>query len=118
MYGINYGEIIDEKAEIRPEYGIQSKDIKAGERNPGFAAIMSTFIPGLGQIYNGEMRNGIGFILIGVIFGSIALTLLWKHHMIGPTLVASGSYLLFWIYNIYDAFKTAKMIQRIQINSW
>lgn len=91
-------------------------EVTAKKKNPGLAAIASFFIPGIGQIYSGEVRKGIGFIIIGVIFGSTALILLLQHRMIGPFLVSGASYLLFWIYNIYDAYGTAEVINsRIQM---
>jgi len=31
-------------------------------RNPGVAAVLSLFIPGAGQIYNGEIGKGMGFL--------------------------------------------------------
>lgn len=91
-------------------------EVTAKKKNPGLAAIASFFIPGIGQIYSGEVRKGIGFIIIGVIFGSIALILLLQHRMMGPFLVSGASYLLLWMYNIYDAYRTAEVINsRIQM---
>jgi predicted nucleic acid-binding Zn ribbon protein len=36
--------------------------------NPGLAAVLSFFVPGLGQVYKGQIGQGIGW-LIGVIVG-------------------------------------------------
>jgi TM2 domain-containing membrane protein YozV len=36
-------------------------------KNPGVAAVLSFFIPGLGQIYNGNFGKGLMHILIGVV---------------------------------------------------
>lgn len=80
------------------------------KKNPRVAVIASFFIPGLGQIYNGEVRKGIGLIIIGMIFASMWLSLIQKPHMIGPILVAGASYLLLWIGSMHDAYKTAKEI--------
>lgn len=33
-------------------------------KNPGLAAILSFFIPGLGQIYNGKILRGIFWLII------------------------------------------------------
>lgn len=88
----------------------------AKKKNPELAAIASFFIPGIGQIYSGEVRKGIGFIIIGVIFGSITGLMLWQHRMMVPFLVSGASYLLIWMYNIYDAYRTAEAINsRIQM---
>ncbi|MCL7413959.1 MAG: hypothetical protein M8353_10160, partial [ANME-2 cluster archaeon] len=70
-----------------------------GEKNPGIAAIASFFIPGLGQIYNGEIGKGILFIIVGGIFA-----------LLMAVLIGFILYPLFWIYNIYDAYKTAERI--------
>ena len=68
-------------------------------KNPGFAAGLSFFIPGLGQIYNGQIMKGILFIILASVFGFLTIVL------IGYVL-----YPLFWIYNIYDAYNTAREI--------
>jgi TM2 domain-containing membrane protein YozV len=78
------------------------------KKNPIIAAIASFFIPGLGQIYNQDVRKGIVFIIIAIIFASTWLFLTTQHHMIGPILVAGGAYVLLWIGSMYDAYKTAK----------
>ena len=68
-------------------------------KNPGFAAVLSFFIPGLGQIYNGQIMKGIIFIVLASIFATLTVVL------IGYVL-----YPLFWIYNLYDAYNTARRI--------
>jgi len=65
------------------------------QKNPLLAAIGSFFIPGLGQVYNGE-----GFVkgllyFIGALIGYIVLFL--------PGLVI-------WLYGIYNAYSVAKKI--------
>ena len=59
---------------------------------------------GLGQIYNGQIGKGIMFIIIGVI---LVLTMF--------ILIGFILYPLFWIYNIYDAYNTAKKINAGEI---
>jgi TM2 domain-containing membrane protein YozV len=78
------------------------------KKNPIIAVIASFIFPGLGQIYNGETRKGIGYIIMGVIFVSIWIFLLHDRHIIGPILVSGASIILLWISNMYDAYKTAK----------
>ncbi len=85
-------------------------EVIAKKEKPGLAAIASFFIPGIGQIYRGEVRKSVGFIITGVIFGSITLILFWLHRMLAPLLVSGASYLLFWMYNIYDAYRTSEAI--------
>lgn len=97
----NCGSEIDEKAEICPKCGVRVKPvpIRTEKKSSGIAAIASFFIPGLGQIYNGQIGKGIMFIIISIIFGLLMLVL------IGFILLP-----LFWIYNIYDAYSTAEKI--------
>ncbi|MGI9862525.1 DUF5683 domain-containing protein [Moorella naiadis] len=65
-------------------------------KNPGVAAVLSFFIPGLGQIYNGELKKG--FLLLAAAAVSVLLTA-----------VAIGflTDIIIWVYAIYDAYKTA-----------
>ena len=84
--------------------------IKTKKKNPIIAVIASLNFPGLGQIYNGETRKGIGYIIMGVIFVSIWIFLMHDRHIIGPILISGASVILLWISNIYDAYKTAREI--------
>ena len=88
-------------AEICPKCGVRVKaaPVSIQRKEPGIAAVLSFIFVGLGQIYNGQIGKGISFIVIGVIFLFTMLLL------IGFIL-----YPLFWIYNIYDAYNTAKNI--------
>jgi TM2 domain-containing membrane protein YozV len=75
-------------------------------KDPGTAAICSFFIPGLGQVYNGQTEKGAGFygaMLIGYILGWVA-----------------GFYFFFlipasWIYGMYDAYTTANRMNAREI---
>ena len=66
-------------------------------QNPGIAAVLSFFITGLGQIYNGQ-------ILKGILCAS-AYFICW-----GLTTILVGWVLLapLWIWGIFDAYKTAE----------
>ncbi|KKG08810.1 hypothetical protein EO95_13750 [Methanosarcina sp. 1.H.T.1A.1] len=78
-------------------------------KNPGIAAVLSFFIPGLGQIYNGQIMKGIIFFIlasIGIVF--IILAFLFGFRAI--VLIGYILYPLFWIYNLYDAYNTARKI--------
>jgi len=98
MFCSNCGAEIDSKAEICPKCGVRIRPAKE-QKNPGLAAILSFFFTGLGQIYNGQIGKGLIFIIIG---GLLALSMFI---VIGFLL-----YPIFWIYNIYDAYKTAERI--------
>ena len=103
---VNCGAKIDAKAEICPKCGVRVAPPPTPQRqeyverkSEGIAAVLSFLFVGLGQIYNGEIGKGFLFIIIGIIcLFSIIL-------LIGLIL-----YPLFWIYNIYDAYNTAKKI--------
>ncbi len=64
-------------------------------KNPVIAAILSFFIPGLGQVYNG------GGYLKGLMY--LVATLIGYLLLIIPGLAI-------WLYGIYNAYSTAKKI--------
>ena len=69
------------------------------EKNPGVAAVLSFLVPGLGQIYNGQLLGGIGlFLLYGF---SIALMIIVIGFITTPIL---------WILGIIDAYKQANKL--------
>ena len=72
-----------------------------GYKSSGLAAILSFFIPGLGQIYNGQIGKGIMYMIFAFIF--LALSAL----LIGIPFV-----LILWILGIYDAYSSAEKINR------
>lgn len=69
----------------------------AGQKSPAVAALLSFLIPGIGQLYCGETKKGVIFFVLGIVF---ALSMV--------VLVGYVLYPIFWLYNIYDAYKTAK----------
>lgn len=70
-------------------------------KNPSVAAILSFFWMGLGQIYNGEIGKGIGFIIAYI----ISCVLIW----VGIGLITTP---LLWVWGMYDAYQSAKRINR------
>jgi TM2 domain-containing membrane protein YozV len=68
-------------------------------KNPGIAAVLSFFITGLGQIYNGQIAKGI--ICVVIWLSCLALTSIIIGWFILP---------LFWIWGIYDAYRTAERL--------
>ncbi len=81
------------------------------KKSPILAAVLSFLIPGTGQIYNGEVRKGLGILLIGAMFTILEIFLIRNNDKgmeLGPVLVAGIAIILFWIFNIYDAHTTAK----------
>jgi TM2 domain-containing membrane protein YozV len=97
VYCRDCGSEIRAKAEICPECGIRQKDPDSGSssgNNPGVAAVCSFVVPGLGQVYNGELWKG---ILSGAITILFALT--------GIGLIIA---IPMWIWLVFDAYKTAE----------
>ncbi len=109
----NCGAEIDKAAEICPKCGVRvapppspPPTIQTERKNEGIAAVLSFIFVGLGQIYNGQIGKGIIFVIIGAIF---VFTMIF---FIGFIL-----YPIFWIYNIYDAYNTAKEINAGRITA-
>ncbi len=72
-------------------------------KNPGIAAVLSFFIAGLGQIYNGQITKGIAFII--AYFISALLMIIFIGFITTPIL---------WIWGMVDAYKQAELINRSQ----
>jgi TM2 domain-containing membrane protein YozV len=69
------------------------------EKNPFLATVCSFFIPGLGQVYNGETAKGVG-IFAGTLVGLFLVII--------PGLIV-------WAYGLYDAYTTAKKMNTQEI---
>ena len=70
-------------------------------KNPGVAAVLSFFICGLGQIYNGQILKG----LIMMICYFIAWLLVYV--LIGFIIVP-----VLWIWGMFDAYRTAERLNK------
>ena len=68
-------------------------------KNAVLAAVLSVFLAGLGQIYNGQIGKGILLFLIRLVSDCLFF-------LIFPL---AFSFLL-WIYGMYDAYKSAERI--------
>ena len=64
--------------------------------NPETAAVLSAVCTGLGQIYNGQIGKGIALMIIQAF--NVVLML---------TLIDFVTFLLVWVYGVYDAYQTA-----------
>ena len=71
------------------------------KKNPGLAAVLSFFITGLGQIYNGQIGKGVLFIVIQII--NILLMFV---------IIGFITYPILWIWGMVDAYKTAEKINK------
>jgi len=70
-------------------------------KNPGVAAVLSFFICGLGQIYNGQIMKGL--IMMICYFIAWLLTYILIGFLIAP---------LLWIWGMYDAYRTAERFNK------
>lgn len=85
-------------------------------KNPGVAAVLSFFLPGLGQIYNGQIMWGIIYLVVvmpltGLISVSLWFSLVREYYGIGvhlPLLLPAA----IWIGNVVDAYKSAEGINQ------
>lgn len=102
------GERISARAELCPECGIRQlpppkssfestlDDLVEGG-NPFVAAALSALFPGLGQLYNRELKKALAFI-VGSILAVLSVVV-----VVGVVL-----YPAVWVYSIYDAYRTAE----------
>ena len=72
-----------------------------GEKNAGIAAVLSFFITGLGQIYNGQIFKGILLIRIQIVNGLLLYILIGFITM--P---------IVWLYGVINAYRHAERINR------
>jgi TM2 domain-containing membrane protein YozV len=74
-------------------------------KNPGVAALLSVFFPGVGQIYNGEVMKGFAF-MVAIGFSVLATTIL-----IGFLFLP-----IVFVLCVSDAYKTAEKYNNQIIN--
>ncbi len=67
--------------------------------SPLLAAILSFFIPGLGQFYTGQLTKAIILFVAAVIFG-----------LLSTILIGIPFYIIVWIYSMVDAYNAADKI--------
>ena len=68
-------------------------------KSSGLAAVLSFFIPGLGQVYNGEFGKATGFILASIVGGFLTSI------FIGFLII-----LVTWVWAVLDAYQSAESI--------
>ncbi len=93
----NCGEKIDINAVICPKCGVKIASIN--EKSPILAAVLSFFIVGLGQVYNGQIKKGVILFIAEIISGLLFII------FIGVVLC-----LIIWVYGMYDAYRSAQDI--------
>ncbi len=77
-----------------------------GIKNSGIAAVLSFFITGLGQIYNGQIFKGILLIIIQVINGLLMYLL-----------IGFITFPIVWLYGVVNAYRHAERVNRRIYNS-
>ncbi|MBU8907146.1 hypothetical protein [Desertibacillus haloalkaliphilus] len=70
-------------------------------KNPGLAAVLSFFIAGLGQIYNGKIAKGIAFI-VAYFISALLMTIL----------IGFITTPILWIWGMVDAYKDAERLNK------
>jgi tetratricopeptide (TPR) repeat protein len=79
--------------------GMPGKLMTAEMKNPGIAALCSFVIPGLGQVYNGEVGKAVA-VLIGTLVGALFF-------------IVPGAAI--WVFGMYDAYRTAGKMNRGEV---
>lgn len=95
------GTEIDARAEICPECGIRQRQPTEDRdsKSPGLAAVLSFLVPGLGQIYNGQVGKGLLILVFVVVLFALIVT---------SPVIAGGLAFLTWVLAIYDAYTQAE----------
>ncbi len=91
-------------------------------RNPHFALFMSLFLPGFGQLYNGEPNKAIWvFLIFSLLFipGSALVALHLPSFLVVPALFTGLALALaVWLYGMIDAWRSARRSQDYVARSW
>lgn len=91
-------------------------------RKPLFAALMSTAMPGLGQLYNGQFNKAIWiFLLFSITAVPLVLVIaLWlpPGFTLPLIVIATLLTLSIWIFSIIDGWRTATRLQQFQPAAW
>lgn len=107
----NCGKEIYENADVCPQCGIRLRIVII--KNPGVAAVLSFFVPGLGYIYNGEIIIGIAFFIIEILLLGISASLLRSQQLRDGLIFLVVGFIL-WIYNIYSTYRVTEKINNRQ----
>lgn len=88
------GTVVQITQHFGPGPGAIAADIygEMGPKSPGLALVLSFFICGVGQMYNGQVGKGIGMLVFCVVLWFVLLG--W----------------VIWIWSMIDAYSTAKAI--------
>lgn len=96
--------VLEEEAKI---YSNLDQALKAKYKSPKFAKCLSSFIPGAGQIYSGDWRNGINAVALNLATGSLVFSDLFGRQNKGTDLILLSFFIRFYRGNRYLAEKAA-----------
>ena len=86
------------------------------QKNPGLAAILSFFWPGLGQFYNGNFDKGLLMICFPVVvWPVVALSIvgiLIVPHLLIVAVFACLIVPILWLWSVIDAYQSAERYNR------
>lgn len=103
----NCNEEINEKLDTCLKCGAHIRIIVP--KNPGIAAVLSFFVPGLGYVYDGRVIIGAVVVIIELaLIGLSALLISSSRIMYGLGLLIVG--IIIWIYCIYNSYDIAERI--------
>ena len=100
--------------ELKPLYGISSAFDEEVERNPFIAALLSFFLPGIGQAYNKDMTKAWFFFIFFIVlfyFGGGYLMSFSVSNILARIIASDLSiiaYVVFWFFAVVDAFLSAR----------
>lgn len=98
------GSEMDKTANVCPKCGAQTQanGTPQGQKSPFIAAVLSLFIVGAGQLYNGQTKKGLILLVTAYIISAVLMLLF----------IGFITFLIVWLYGMYDAYKTAEAINR------
>lgn len=107
MYCRHCGEEVSEKAEICTKCGVR---IRASTVvSPSTAAVLSVFMPGVGQFYNRDVWKGVTFLVtVSILFVTTIGVVAAKYTRLG--MITGGIWVILWLLNVYDAYRVATKI--------
>lgn len=101
---------VDGKTVCKPcvEAMASQKVFCVNKKEPVLSLLLSFFIPGVGQIYNGEIKKGLAMLVTYYLFSIVTVILCII--LIGLCLLPF--LLAYWLYILYDAVVTADKINK------
>ena len=80
------------------------------EKSEGLAAVLSVLWPGLGQIYVGMIGRGLLIMLAGIMIAFMSFLIVFSIFLVFVPMILGA---VFWIWNIFDAYKLAQEYNRV-----